>query len=267
MDDDPFDSIAQECQTNLTKLSQNIKKWTDSIQPLITSNKLKTSKKNELLLEYSSFQTDMKNLEWEIAELDEVNKEVKSDPSAYNLLENDVFVRQNKIEQMFLKLNGLRKDFDSLDLKQKLETPNQETPLSRFESGQNGNSGGKSSGHHSALDIEDDGYRENSHSNRKVDWSAPQKQIIKEQDNQLDKIGESVNALKNMSYSIGEELEHQSNLLDDLGTDMSHAASKTDQVMKRLAQVTHLDTDKRQWWAILYLGLAIVFLLFLNIIW
>jgi len=244
MDDDPFDSVANEVEETLNKTSTNIIKWCSSVQPILKTD-LKISKKNEILFEYSSFQTDLKQLEWDITELQEVTVEVKKDPAQFNLLENDVLNRSTKIEQLTLKLNRTRKSIDVLNIKKTLETPNKETVLNR-------------------LVANEDTTNQNGAD--KGNWNNAQEQIIQQQDNKLDQIGESVSALKNMSYSIGEELQHQSNMLDDIGTDMSLASSKTEQVLKRMAQVTHLDTDKRQWWAILYLGIAIVTLILLNII-
>ena len=263
MDDDPFDSVAHDCANNLQKLTSSINKWTISIKPLIENSKkksssndtkLKTSKKNEILLEYSSFQTDLKQIEWDIQELQDVVNEIKNNPAEFKLLDSDVIKRQNTVDQMNIQLGKLRKSVDAMDLKNKLETPNQETPLSRFQT--------------SNFATENAAFSENSNNNNKEpNWNQQQEQIIKDQDTQLDLIGESIGALKNMSHSIGEELAHQSNMLDEIGTDMNQAMGKTDQVLKRLAQVTHLDSDKRQWYAIFYLALAIIFLLILNIIW
>ena len=252
MDDDPFDSCAKDIDDNIKKLTLNITKWCDSIKPLITSTSLKTTKKNEILLEYSSFNTDLKQIEWDIQELEEVMEQVKASPGDYNLLEGDVIKRQTRVEQMSLKLSRLRKSINSMDLKNKLETPNEETPLSRLT--------------HDTTNLTETDNGSRLPNTGSTPWNHQQSQIIKEQDTQLDMIGESVNALKNMSHSIGEELQHQSNMLDDIGVDMNQAMGKTDQVLKRLAQVTHLDTEKRQWYAMIYLGVAIFVLLFLNII-
>merc|ERR1712178_109361 len=144
-----------------------------------------------------------------------------------------------------------------MNLKKTLETPNEETPLSRLvESSTN-----KPPPRPQTKNIDDNNDFIGSA------WSQRQMQIIGDQDKNLDRIGESVGALKAMSYNIGEELENQSKMLDDLGTGMDTASSKTDHVLKKMAKVAHLDSDKRQWWAICWLGVAIIVLFFLNIIW
>lgn len=160
-----------------------------------------------------------------------------------------------------------------MDLKNKLETPNEETPLSRFETEgqktQNLRQHQNRDSTNSQINDKSSRIQEKSTPDDFIGgaWSQRQQQIIGDQDKNLDKIGESVGALKMMSYNIGEELESQSKMLDDLGNGMETANSKTEQVLKRMAQVAHLDSDKRQWYAIAWLAVAIIGLFFLNIIW
>ncbi|VDN28266.1 unnamed protein product [Gongylonema pulchrum] len=68
-----------------------------------------------------------------------------------------------------------------------------------------------------------------------------QQLIINEQDRDLEKVGDSVHLLKNMSSRIGTELEEQSVMLDDLGTDMERAGLKLDGVIKKIAKVTNMN--------------------------
>lgn len=82
-----------------------------------------------------------------------------------------------------------------------------------------------------------------------------------------------------MSYKIQDELEDQEefvfkyfiqsflsfSLLDDLGATMQRTENRMDNVMKRLARVTNLDDDSRQWTAIFFLIGLILFLLMLLI--
>ncbi|PAV84512.1 hypothetical protein WR25_12243, partial [Diploscapter pachys] len=68
-----------------------------------------------------------------------------------------------------------------------------------------------------------------------------QEKIIRDQDEDLEGLGESVRTLKNMSFQIGDELEAQNVMLDDLGEGMSRVDSKLDGVMKKIARLAHLD--------------------------
>ena len=206
-------------------------------------------------------------------QLREVVAVSKSNPDQFNLLENDVLNRDTVIQKMEFRLSSMRKGIDAMDLKNKLETPNEETPLSRFETEgqktQNLRQHQNRDPPNSQINDKSSRIREKSTPDDFIGgaWSQRQQQIIGDQDKNLDKIGESVGALKMMSYNIGEELESQSKMLDGIGNGMETANSKTEQVLKRMAQVAHLDSDKRQWYAIAWLAVAIIGLFFLNIIW
>ncbi|KAK0421251.1 hypothetical protein QR680_015138 [Steinernema hermaphroditum] len=93
-----------------------------------------------------------------------------------------------------------------------------------------------------------------------------QRQLMDEQDEDLELVGASVSTLKQMSYRIGDELEEQSIMLGDLGNDMERVESKLDGVMKKMAKLTHMDDDSRQWKAIFILIGLIVFLFMLLIV-
>uniref|UniRef100_A0A915PU11 GDP-fucose protein O-fucosyltransferase 1 n=1 Tax=Setaria digitata TaxID=48799 RepID=A0A915PU11_9BILA len=74
-----------------------------------------------------------------------------------------------------------------------------------------------------------------------ADTLQKQQMILNDQDKDLEKVGDSVQLLKNMSSRIGTELEEQSIMLDDLGTDMERAQIKLDGVMKKIVKVTNMD--------------------------
>ncbi|KJH51738.1 SNARE domain protein [Dictyocaulus viviparus] len=71
-----------------------------------------------------------------------------------------------------------------------------------------------------------------------------QEQIIRDQDEDLELVGRSVNTLKHMSTKIGDELNEQAVMLDDLGNEMDTVDSKLNNVMKKIAKLTHMDDGK-----------------------
>ena len=82
----------------------------------------------------------------------------------------------------------------------------------------------------------------------------------------MDNMSSSVGILKNISSSISRELDEQAIMLDDLNADVEVADSKLDSVMKKMAKVLHMTSDKRQWTAIGILVAILVVLLLLIII-
>ncbi|VDP13475.1 unnamed protein product [Soboliphyme baturini] len=86
------------------------------------------------------------------------------------------------------------------------------------------------------------------------------------QDENLQKIGNSVHVLKNISQKIGNELDEQAVALDDLDQEMTNTHLRLNNVMKKLAQAAHISTGKRQCYAILVLVLLLLIIIILFIV-
>ncbi|KAK2490126.1 hypothetical protein MC885_015868, partial [Smutsia gigantea] len=90
---------------------------------------------------------------------------------------------------------------------------------------------------------------------------AQQQLIVEQQDEQLELVSGSIGVLKNMSQRIGGELEEQAVMLDDFSHELESTQSRLDNVMKKLAKVSHMTSDRRQWCAI-----AILFVILLVVL-
>ncbi|ROL40879.1 Syntaxin-6 [Anabarilius grahami] len=89
--------------------------------------------------------------------------------------------------------------------------------------------------------------------------------IAEQQDEQLELVSGTIGVLKNMSQRIGQELDEQAVMLDDFSHEMDSTQSRLDNVMKKLAKVSHMTSDRRQWCAIGIL-LAILFVVIILFI-
>ncbi|TSK53712.1 Syntaxin-6 [Bagarius yarrelli] len=99
-----------------------------------------------------------------------------------------------------------------------------------------------------------------------IDEQQTQQQLIAEQqDEQLELVSGTIGVLKNMSERIGQELDEQAVMLDDFSHEMDNTQSRLDNVMKKLAKVSHMTSDRRQWCAIGIL-LAILFVVIILLI-
>uniref|UniRef100_A0A2D4NT04 t-SNARE coiled-coil homology domain-containing protein n=1 Tax=Micrurus surinamensis TaxID=129470 RepID=A0A2D4NT04_MICSU len=95
------------------------------------------------------------------------------------------------------------------------------------------------------------------------DQQAQQQLIIDQQDEQLELVSGSIGVLKNMSQRIGGELDEQAVMLDDFSHEVDNTQSRLDNVMKKLAKVSHMTSDRRQWCAIIILLVILVVVLIL----
>ncbi|KAK2084674.1 Syntaxin-6 [Saguinus oedipus] len=74
---------------------------------------------------------------------------------------------------------------------------------------------------------------------------AQQQLIVEQQDEQLELVSGSIGVLKNMSQRIGGELEEQAVMLEDFSHELESTQSRLDNVMKKLAKVSHMTSAYR----------------------
>ncbi|KYQ50189.1 Gamma-soluble NSF attachment protein [Trachymyrmex zeteki] len=72
------------------------------------------------------------------------------------------------------------------------------------------------------------------------DTMQQQNSMIRQQDEQLDMIGETVGTLKTVSRQINSELDEQAVMLDEFGNELETTDSKLDATMKKMAKVLHM---------------------------
>ncbi|XP_037361856.1 syntaxin-10 isoform X1 [Talpa occidentalis] len=77
--------------------------------------------------------------------------------------------------------------------------------------------------------------------------------IMDQQDQQLEMVSGSIRVLKHMSSQVGEELDEQGVMLDAFAHEMDHTQSRMDGVLRKMAKVSHMTSDRRQWCAIMVL--------------
>ncbi|CAI9169732.1 unnamed protein product [Rangifer tarandus platyrhynchus] len=96
---------------------------------------------------------------------------------------------------------------------------------------------------------------------------ATQQLILDQQDQQLEMVSGSISVLKHMSGRVGEELDEQGIMLDAFAQEMDHTQSRMDGVLRKMAKISHMTSDRRQWCAIaVLLGvLLLVLILFFSL--
>lgn len=67
--------------------------------------------------------------------------------------------------------------------------------------------------------------------------------IVEQQDEQLELVSGSIGVLKSLSQRIGEELEEQAVMLDDFFHELENTQSRLDNVIKKLAKVSHMTSE------------------------
>lgn len=88
-------------------------------------------------------------------------------------------------------------------------------------------------------------------------------QILHEQDDQLDRLGESIHRQRDLSIHIGDELDEQAEIIDDLDRGVMRHQSQLDKAKGRLSDFSRKAKDN---WSIVTIAVLIVILLLLIIL-
>ncbi|KFR14435.1 Syntaxin-6, partial [Opisthocomus hoazin] len=238
-------------------------RWTELLQdPSIATREEIDWTTNEL-------RNNLRSIEWDLEDLDETinilsvsfgGRGVRfpscANPRKFNLDATELGIRKTFITSTRQVVREMKDQMSNSSMQALAERKNRQALLG--ESGSQSWSSGPDK--YSRLDRE----LQLANSHFIEEQQAQQQLIVEQQDEQLELVSGSIGVLKNMSQRIGGELEEQAVMLDDFSHELDSTQSRLDNVMKKLAKVSHMTSDRRQWCAIivLFLILLVVLILF-----
>uniref|UniRef100_A0AAA9SJE8 Syntaxin 6 n=1 Tax=Bos taurus TaxID=9913 RepID=A0AAA9SJE8_BOVIN len=229
--EDPFFVVKGEVQKAVNTAQGLFQRWTELLQDPSTATR------EEIDWTTNELRNNLRSIEWDLEDLDETISIVEANPRKFNLDATELSIRKAFITSTRQVVRALLGD----------------------SGGQNWSSG--TTDKYGRLDRE----LQLANSHFIEEQQAQQQLIVEQQDEQLELVSGSIGVLKNMSQRIGGELEEQAVMLDDFSHELESTQSRLDNVMKKLAKVSHMTSDRRQWCAIavLFVVLLIVLILFL----
>ncbi|NWI84533.1 STX6 protein, partial [Pitta sordida] len=235
-------------------------RWTELLQdPSIATREEIDWTTNEL-------RNNLRSIEWDLEDLDETINIlsvvlwspgiVEANPRKFNLDATELGIRKAFITSTRQVVRDMKDQMSNSSMQALAERKNRQALLG--ESGSQSWSSGPDK--YSRLDRE----LQLANSHFIEEQQAQQQLIVEQQDEQLELVSGSIGVLKNMSQRIGGELEEQAVMLDDFSHELDSTQSRLDNVMKKLAKVSHMTSDRRQWCAIivLFIILLVVLILF-----
>ncbi|KFP74808.1 Syntaxin-6, partial [Acanthisitta chloris] len=226
-------------------------RWTELLQdPSIATREEIDWTTNEL-------RNNLRSIEWDLEDLDEtINILSVALWRKFNLDATELGIRKAFITSTRQVVRDMKDQMSNSSVQALAERKNRQALL--------GDSGSQSwsSGPDKYSRLDRDLQLANSHFIE--EQQAQQQLIVEQQDEQLELVSGSIGVLKNMSQRIGGELEEQAVMLDDFSHELDSTHSRLDNVMKKLAKVSHMTSDRRQWCAIiiLFVILLVVLILF-----
>ncbi|XP_069803970.1 syntaxin-10 [Dendropsophus ebraccatus] len=241
--EDPFSVVRGEVQKALNTSRGLYQRWCELLQEShVTSAEEFDWTTNEL-------RNSLRSIEWDLGDLEETISIVESNQKKFKISEAELNERRDFVEKTRSSLKEMRDHISSPRAQAFTERKSREAL---------GVSHPLSSDRFSRLD--DEIFSGNS---RYIEEQQAQQQLImNEQDAELELVTGSIRVLKNMSGKIGDELDEQAVMLDEFSYEMDNTQSRMDTVLKRMAKVSHMTSDRRQWCAIA----ALVVILFIVLI-
>ncbi|XP_020335836.1 syntaxin-6-like isoform X2 [Oncorhynchus nerka] len=244
--EDPFFVVKCEVQKAVNTAQGLYQRWSELLQdPSGTSKEEVDWTTNEL-------RNSLRSIEWDLEDLDETISIVESNPKKFNLDTVELTKRKGFITSTRQTVKEMKDHMSSPTALAMSDKKNRQALLGN--SGSQGPIWQPGPDKYTRLDQE-----LRTANSMFIDEQQTQQQLMAEQqDDQLELVSGTIGVLKNMSERIGMELDEQTVMLDDFSNEMEGTHSRLDNVMKKLAKVSNMTTDRRQWCAIGIL-LAILF--------
>uniref|UniRef100_A0A3B5A6D5 Syntaxin 6 n=1 Tax=Stegastes partitus TaxID=144197 RepID=A0A3B5A6D5_9TELE len=254
--EDPFFVVKGEVQKAVNAAQSLHHRWRELLQEGGGASK------EEIDWTTNELRNSLRSIEWDLEDLDETinilkqsERIVESNPKKFNLDAAELSKRKAFITSTRLTVKEMKEQMSSPGAAS-ADRKNRQALLG--EHGAQGPIWQPGSDKYSRLDRQ----LENANSQFIEEQQVQQQLIAEQQDEQLELVSGTIGVLKNMSERIGMELDEQAVMLDDFSHEMDNTQSRLDNVMKKLAKVSHMTSDRRQWCAIGVL-LAILFVVIL----
>ncbi|KAM7409796.1 hypothetical protein PAMA_001338 [Pampus argenteus] len=247
--EDPFFVVKGEVQKAVNAAQSLHHRWSELLQEGGGASK------EEMDWTTNELRNSLRSIEWDLEDLDETISIVESNPKKFNLdsaelLKRKAFITSTRHTVKEMKEQMSSPAVGSMDRKDKQALLG--------ERGAQGPIWQPGPDKYSRLDSQ----LQTANSQFIEEQQSQQQLMAEQQDEQLELVSGTIGVLKNMSERIGMELDEQAVMLDDFSHDMDNTQSRLDNVMKKLAKVSHMTSDRRQWCAIGVL-LAILFVVIL----
>lgn len=248
--EDPFFVVKGEVQKAVNTAQGLFQRWTELLQDPSGATR------EEVDWTTNELRNNLRSIEWDLEDLDETISIVEANPRKFNLDATELSIRKAFITSTRQVVRDMKDQMSTSSAQALAERKHRQALL--------GDSGAQSWGtadKPSRLDRE----LQLANSHFIEEQRVQQQLIVRQQDEQLELVSGSIGVLKNMSQRIGGELEEQAVMLDDFSQELESTQSRLDNVMKKLAKVSHMTSDGRQWCAIavLFAVLLVVLVLFL----
>ncbi|ELR52928.1 Syntaxin-10 [Bos mutus] len=246
--EDPFFVVRGEVQKAVNTARGLYQRWCELLQESAVVGR------EELDWTTNELRNGLRSIEWDLEDLEETIDILEANPGKFKLPAGDLQERKVFVQRMRESVQEMKDHMVSPAAIAFMERNNREMLT------------GKPAILKSSSDLLDASVV--STTSRYIEeQQATQQLILDQQDQQLEMVSGSISVLKHMSGRVGEELDEQGIMLDAFAQEMDHTQSRMDGVLRKMAKISHMTSDRRQWCAIVVLlgVLLLVLVLFFSL--
>lgn len=235
--EDPFHTVRKDVEESLQAAETYYKRW----QQLLESN----GDPEEFDWTTAELRRKLKSIEWDLDDLSDTIKVVEDAPARFKLTPAEITSRKEFIGTVKMKVQDINANLNNPKSKGKAGADKRTALL------------GARDGKYAKLESEQ--ARQNQ---QFIDGEdTRQMMIMRQQDDQLEQVGQAVGVLKTMGQVIGTELDEQAQLLDDLDNDVTNANDRLKATIKKIDQVLEISKDPKQTCCICVLLIVLVIMI------
>uniref|UniRef100_A0A8C4Q605 Syntaxin 6 n=1 Tax=Eptatretus burgeri TaxID=7764 RepID=A0A8C4Q605_EPTBU len=240
--EDPFYSVKGEVQNALQLAQQQCACWRELV--MTRGNIRSLANRVEVESVSNELRNALRSIEWDLEDLEETIGVVEANPQKFRINAAQMTQRKAFTTQVRQEVKAMKDELSSPEVTAVIERNTRQALTD------------------GTIRISEK--MENPEHSRFIeDQQTQQELIIDQQDNTLEMVSGSIGVLKHMSTQIGEELDEQAVMLDEFSHEMESTQSRLDTTLRKMAKLSHMTNDRRQWCAIGVLLVIMVVLLIL----
>uniref|UniRef100_UPI00358F8A7C syntaxin-6-like n=1 Tax=Myxine glutinosa TaxID=7769 RepID=UPI00358F8A7C len=241
--EDPFYSVKSEVQNALQSAKRHYVHWRELVMK--RGNNRSLAFRDEVESVSNELRNALRSIEWDLEDLEETIGVVEANPQKFRIDAGQITQRKAFTTQVRQEVKAMKDELSSPEAKTIIERNTRQALT--------------------CGTIRTSEKMENPEHSRFIeDQQAQQELIVDQQDNTLEMMSGSIGVLKHMSTQIGQELDEQAVMLDEFSHEMESTQSRLDTTLRKMAKLSRMTTDRRQWCAIgvLLVIMVVVLILF-----
>lgn len=214
--EDPFLIVKRDAELSISEMNKNLERWKK-----LASGTSSVAKQERIAVK-GKIMNALESTQGDILDLEEAVSSIELDRHRFNITEDELRNRKSFIQMSKDQCEAVRASLNN----PQYSSSSTSISIDRYTAAQQANN------RSNEVFIEKS--------------MTQQQQIMREQDEQLNIVGQSIGRLKQIGTAIGDEVEDQNQLLDDFYSDMGQTEKRMQSVQKKVDKILEKVDGKKQ---------------------